>query len=440
MTLANRVRTLLAFTTDRGAFLFPRTGFEWETAQPFTVPMTQLVGASYGHDYLGAGAAPKQPASETVRFLVTGNESWSSESWGAWDWGGEGLPAPGRMDYIRQVIARGWGQLWAQTADGFRLWAWARAVAMPDMRTSRLNVAGAVPVVLAFRRQSDWYAEDETAITVAITPSAQDSILPNGDFEDGVDGWLGDGGAITHQTVGARSGSGAMDVSVTVSANQAGARTPDIPCEPATPYTARGWMLGLGDTPTCHLLIAQYDAAFIFLGTVSSGGVLLSTTEWTEAVVAFTSHASAAYVRVFMVTFGAQTAEFRVDDVTLNPNAQTVAFPVTNPGNAPVHNAVVTLAGTVLEPTIRNLTTGDEVGSTFAGVSPDDVLRLDAGRVAVEVSDDGGETWADAYEDAVLGDTQLGIVTLAPGQNDFEVEVGDEPDAEFRMTFHAAYQ
>lgn len=440
MTLNPRVRTLLAFTTDCGAFLFPRTEFEWETAQPFTVPTSQLVGASYGHDYLGAGAAPKQPASETVRFLIVGDESFGDLTWGAWDWGSTGLPAHEHLDYIRGIVARGWGQLWAQTVDGSRLWSWARAVAMPDIRTSRLNVAGAVPVVVAFRRQSDWYAEDATVVTVAITPSAQDSILPNGDFEEGIDGWLGDGGTITHQTVGARTGTGALDVSVTVSANQAGARTPDIPCEPATPYTARGWMLGLADTPTCHLLIAQYDAAFGFLGTVSSGGVLLSTTEWVEAVSAFTSHASAAYVRVFMVTFGDQTAEFRVDDVTLNPNAQTVAFPVVNAGNASVRNAVITLAGTALEPTVRNVTTGDEVGSTFAGVSFDDVLRLDAGRVAVEVSDDGGETWTDAYDDAVLGDTQLGLITLVPGQNDFEVKVGDEPDAEFQITFHAAYQ
>jgi len=440
MTLDTRVRTLLAFTTDRGAFLFPRTEFEWETAQPFTVPTAQLVGASYGHDYLAAGRAPKQPASETVRFLVVGDESSGDLTWGAWGWGATGLPAHEHLDYIRGVVARSWGQLWAQTAGGSRLWAWARAVAMPDMRTSRLSVAGAVPVVLSFRRQSDWYADDETVITVPITPSAQASILPNGDFDLGIDGWLGDGGAITHQTVGARSGGGAMDVSVTVSADQAGARTPDIPCEPDTPYTARGWMLGLADTPTCHLLIAQYDVAFGFLGTVSSGGVALSTSDWLEAVIGFTSHASAAYVRVFMVTFGAQTAEFRVDDVTLNPNAQTVAFPVTNPGNAPVRNAVVTLAGSVLEPTIRNVTTGDEVGSPFAGVSPDDVLRLDAGRVAIEVSDDGGATWANHYDDAVLGDTQLGIITLEPGQNDFEVEVGDEPDGEFQIVFHAAYE
>ncbi len=438
MSLETPVHTLVAFTTEMGAFRFPRTEFEWESAQSLTVPIADLVGVSYGHDYLRAGAAPKQSATEAVRFLVTATPT-AGSTWGAWEWGAEGLTPPAQVDYLRSLVARGLGQLWMQTADGARRWSWARAVAMPELRSSRLQLGSTVPVLIRFRRQSDWYAEDETVVEVPIIPSQQASILPNGDFEVGVDGWLGDGGTVTHQTVGARTGSGAMDVSVTVSADQAGARTPDIACEGGTPYTARGWMLGLADTPTCHLLIAQYDAGFGFLGTVSSGGVMLSTSDWSEAVAAFTTHPSAAWLRVFMVTFGAQTAEFRVDDVTLNPDAQTVPVTVTNPGTAPVRNAVLTLSGTLLEPAVRNVTTGEEVGTAFVGASPDDILRLDAGRLAVEVSDDGGATWTDHYDSVVLGDTQLGLITLAPGDNALEVDVGDDPDGTLHVAFHAAY-
>ncbi|TVQ65057.1 MAG: hypothetical protein EA379_00455 [Phycisphaerales bacterium] len=437
MTLSTRVPTLVAFTSDRGGFCFPRTAFEWESAQPFAVPHAALVGASYGHDFLGLRAAPKQPATETVRCLVT-DADWSEPTWGEWDWG-DGESVTARVAHLRHVVAGGHGRLWRQEPDGTRRWAWARALAMPQQR-SHLAAAGAVPVLVSFRRQSDWYAEEETIVTVPVVPSQQASILPNGDFEEGIDGWLGEGATISHHVGAARTGDGAMDVVVETPADQAGARTPDVSIAAAKPYTARGWMLGVEDTPTCHLLLAQYDASHTFLGTVSSGGVELSTSEWREAVVAFTSHAEAAFVRVFLVTFGSQAAAFRVDDVTLNPNAQTVPFTVMNPGTATVHHAVFTIAGTVLSPVLRNVTTGEEVSVDFTGGGPDDVLRLDAARHTVEISDDGGESWTDAYDLAVLGDTQLGLLTLAPGENEFELTVEDDPDAEFRATFHPPYE
>ncbi len=119
--------------------------------------------------------------------------------------------------------------------------------------------------------------------------------------------------------------------------------------------------------------------------------------------------------------------------------AASTAVTITNAGDAPVRDAVLTLAGTFTNPTITNTTTGESVATTRDGASASDVLRIDAGRYAVERSANGGVSYSDDYDLVTLGTTQVALVTLQPGDNEFTVASGGTPSATFAWSFYPAY-
>lgn len=125
-------------------------------------------------------------------------------------------------------------------------------------------------------------------------------------------------------------------------------------------------------------------------------------------------------------TLGFRCDPFWYSEDPLLESALTVesdpdVFEVTNPGNAPVYNAILTLSGTYTNPVIRNNTNGYQVASTTDGSSADHLLRFDAGRPAIEKSTNNGSTWANDYANYVRQSGQVHLMVLDPGVNEIEV-------------------
>lgn len=93
---------------------------------------------------------------------------------------------------------------------------------------------------------------------------------------------------------------------------------------------------------------------------------------------------------------------------------------VVNGGTARVRNAVLTLEGTFSNPVITNLTNGYRVESTRTSAEAD-LLRFDAGRPAVERSEDGGLSWSADYGAFVRASGQVQLMVLEPGVNELRV-------------------
>jgi hypothetical protein len=99
-------------------------------------------------------------------------------------------------------------------------------------------------------------------------------------------------------------------------------------------------------------------------------------------------------------------------------------FTIANPSANKLFNSVIRIANTWTSPvTIENTTNGyGIVYSGDDGVSPNDVVRFDAGTGRVDRSADGGSTWTQDYADyAPLAAGQVQIMVLEPGDNDFSV-------------------
>jgi hypothetical protein len=103
---------------------------------------------------------------------------------------------------------------------------------------------------------------------------------------------------------------------------------------------------------------------------------------------------------------------------TINSDPDTLS--ITNSGNAPIFNAILTLAGTYTNPVIRNTTNGYQVASATDGSHANHKLRFDAGRSAVEKSTDG-TTFTNDYTNYVRQTGQVHLMKLEVGQNDFTV-------------------
>lgn len=104
---------------------------------------------------------------------------------------------------------------------------------------------------------------------------------------------------------------------------------------------------------------------------------------------------------------------------TLNSDPDT--FSITNGGNAPIYNAILTLAGTYTNPVIRNTTNGYQVSSATDGSAAAHLLRFDAGRGAVEKSTNTGASYTNDYANYVRQSGQVHLMKLDVGQNDFTV-------------------
>ena len=104
---------------------------------------------------------------------------------------------------------------------------------------------------------------------------------------------------------------------------------------------------------------------------------------------------------------------------TLNSDPDT--FEITNPGNAPIFNALLTLAGTYTNPVIRNTTNGYQVESTTDGSSAAHLLQFNAGTGAIRKSTDTGAAWTNDYANYVRQTGQVQLMRLEPGVNAFTV-------------------
>lgn len=121
--------------------------------------------------------------------------------------------------------------------------------------------------------------------------------------------------------------------------------------------------------------------------------------------------------------YGSEPDEHDVTEFMLISDPDTIE--VTNPGNAPVYNAVVTLKGPFANPVITNETSGYVLQSTRDGAAASDWLRFDAGANTVEFSDDSGATWEDDSDNFVRADGQVALMVIKAGANEITVEGAD---------------
>lgn len=159
-------RAVVAFTSHDGSteIRFPTYGYEWESHQRFRAAEEPAVGADYAVDLFGIRAAPKEPGEERIRCYAVGESA-------------EDLDA--QVDALRATIARvGRGKLWVEDADGTRRWAWARPESLPEMTVTAANRRH-VPLIVGFRRLSDWFAADPVMIHQRVTGQMHQFTLTN---------------------------------------------------------------------------------------------------------------------------------------------------------------------------------------------------------------------------------------------------------------------
>ena len=118
-------------------------------------------------------------------------------------------------------------------------------------------------------------------------------------------------------------------------------------------------------------------------------------------------------------------------------------FIVTNAGNAVVRNAVVSLlsknATGFTNPVLLNQTNGYQVSSTRDGTSINDILKIDAGAASITYSSNNGATYADDYALATIGASQVGLMNLEPGDNQFKYTDGATPNLQVKVEFYPAF-
>lgn len=135
---------------------------------------------------------------------------------------------------------------------------------------------------------------------------------------------------------------------------------------------------------------------------------------------------------------------FAVDPVVIQQRVTTGTYEldVVNPGAAVVRQIVITLAsrtaGGFSAPTVTNTFTGETCGTSRVG-GDGHVWRVDTGRLAVEYSTDGGDTWAFDYANFTAGPLQVGFLRLEPGINTLRFESSGSPDYDLEITFYPAW-
>jgi hypothetical protein len=123
-------------------------------------------------------------------------------------------------------------------------------------------------------------------------------------------------------------------------------------------------------------------------------------------------------------------------------DATPKTFSITNPGNARVRGAAAllfTIAGTFTNPILKNVTLDQQVASSRDGSAAAHVLKVDCERESVEWSTDTGASYADDYANVTLPATQVALLELAPGENDFEYTDGGAPAGTLNYQFYPAW-
>lgn len=119
----------------------------------------------------------------------------------------------------------------------------------------------------------------------------------------------------------------------------------------------------------------------------------------------------------------------------LNADPDTVV--ISNAGNAPVFNAIITLKGTFTNPSITSSTTGFSFSSTRDGSAAAHWLKIDCGRGTVEFSTDSGATYADDMPNFTRGASQVGFMRIDPGDNSWVITGAN--GATLACDFYGAY-
>jgi len=166
MMSMDRPRRLVSFESYDGAFTytFPRYEHEWASSQDLRVAWERVAGGSYAYDMQGLLSAPKDPAEETVQFVIAGDS---------------GTAVDQQLNTLRSILYRaGRGRLWSQDSAGARYWAWARANNLADFELRKQNFRY-VPVSVSFVRLSDWYGAVEQVVSATVTTTPAEVIVNN---------------------------------------------------------------------------------------------------------------------------------------------------------------------------------------------------------------------------------------------------------------------
>lgn len=118
-------------------------------------------------------------------------------------------------------------------------------------------------------------------------------------------------------------------------------------------------------------------------------------------------------------------------EFAISSDPQTIV--VTNPGNSPVRNMIVTVKDPTAQFKLTNTTTGYAIEHANWGAW----FRFDTGLNTVETSTDSGATWEDDSEFFIRQDGQVGMMVLAPGANSIDVDNVNGGDVIFE--FYGAY-
>jgi len=132
--------------------VFPTYAMEWETGGDLRTAFAEVPLADYAFDLLGTRPAPRAASDESVRFVILG-----SDAQDAWR----------QYREMRGKLARiGRGRLWIRDAAGTRYWSYVRPLGLASPTFGVENLRH-FPVVLSFKRLSDWFAETESVATLA---------------------------------------------------------------------------------------------------------------------------------------------------------------------------------------------------------------------------------------------------------------------------------
>lgn len=130
-------------------------------------------------------------------------------------------------------------------------------------------------------------------------------------------------------------------------------------------------------------------------------------------------------------------SDWRGSSLVIGSETATGTVTVNNPGNARVYDAVFQLVGTFDNPIITNNTNGYSFQSTSEGSSIADGIKIDAGAHTVEFSDDGGFVFVDDYANYERPVSQVQLMVLEPGDNEFVFE--GMTSATFSWSFYGAW-
>lgn len=123
--------------------------------------------------------------------------------------------------------------------------------------------------------------------------------------------------------------------------------------------------------------------------------------------------------------------------VTLNANPTT--FSINNTGNAKVFNAIFIFKGTYVDPELTNSTNGYILESSRDGSDANHWLRFDCGKRRVEFSTNGGTSYSGDLANFVRQTSQVHIMVLDPGTNNFSCAFGGVPAGTLSYSLYPTY-